>query len=83
MKACRMELSEKGAKLVDRWSMKPLPSEYRKAIEFFLKYENVDGWTEYKNPNETSTIIIRKVSRGPPRERYFNILIRNNDGLEG
>lgn len=80
LKVCRRELSEKGAKLVDRWLTKPLPSDYRTAMLFDLRYGKVDGWTEYKNPNGTSTIVIRTASR-EPRERSFNILIKNNDGL--
>ncbi len=81
LQVCRAKLSsEKGAKLVDDWSTKPLPSDFRKAAAFALKYGNASGWTAYKNPNQTWTIVILLID--PDRgERSFAILTKDNTGL--
>jgi hypothetical protein len=81
LKICRTKLSsERGAKTVERWSTRPLPSDYRKAAGPALKDMNVDGWIVYKNPNQISTVVIRVVDP-ETKERYFDILLKNNTSL--
>ena len=81
LQLCRAQLSsERGAKLVDHWSTKPLPSDFRRAAAFPLKYGNASGWTAYKNPNQTWTIVILLIDP-ETQERNFVILIKDSNGL--
>lgn len=77
LKICRSKLSsESDAILIDQWSTRPLPTDYRQAVRFELRYGVVSGWLTHKNPSGTLTVVIRTVDP-ETKERSFLVLTKD------
>jgi len=77
LQQCRAALSsEKNAIVIDRWSTKPLPHNYRQVAESDLRNETVSGWTVHQNPNRTLTVVIHRLDQ-ETEESSFLILLKD------
>lgn len=77
LQKCRALLSsERGANIVDRWSKRPLPHEYRQVAGVALQNETVGGWIAHMNPNRILTVVIHAFDP-ETQDGHFVILVKD------